>query len=122
LWRLDLAGIIEDMDRNMSVESGERALEELVGAAQLASPAELPVVLNRYTEAMGLGRAAIYLVDLQQRVLVPLVDGEPELELDASPAGWAYRTGSLRVEGGRSGGVNYGCPWPTERSGWASWS
>ena len=52
---------------------GERLLEELVRAAQLASPAELPVVLNRYAEAMGLGRAVIYLADIQQRPLVPLV-------------------------------------------------
>ncbi|MFI6667969.1 hypothetical protein ACIBM1_23915 [Streptomyces sp. NPDC050481] len=98
------------MDGNMSVGSGERLLQELVGAAQLASPAELPVVLNRYTEAMGLGRAAIYLVDIQQRVLVPLVDGEPALEVDTSPAGWAYRTGTLRVEEGRSGGLNVWLP------------
>jgi hypothetical protein len=89
VWRLGLAGIIEGMDRNMSVGSGERLLEELVRAAQPASPAELPVVLNRYAESMGLGRADIYLVDIQQRLLVPLVEGEPELELDA--AGWAYR-------------------------------
>jgi hypothetical protein len=98
LWRLDLAGIIEGMDRNVSVGSGERLLEELVRAAQLASPAELPVVLNRYAEAMGLGRAAVYLVDIQQRLLVPLVEGELEFELDTSLAGWAYRTDSLRVE------------------------
>ncbi|MEU1036122.1 hypothetical protein ACFVYV_51250 [Streptomyces mirabilis] len=70
------------MDRNVSVGSGERLLEELVRAAHLASPAELPVVLNRYVEAMGLGRAVIYLIDIQQRLLVPLVEGEPELELD----------------------------------------
>ncbi|MFF5958402.1 hypothetical protein [Streptomyces luteogriseus] len=59
------------MDRNVSVGSGERLLDELVRAAQLASPAELPVVFNRYAEAMGLGRAVIYRVDIQQRLLVP---------------------------------------------------
>ncbi|MFJ6556217.1 hypothetical protein ACIQNT_28865 [Streptomyces luteogriseus] len=98
------------MDRNVSVGSGERLLDELVRAAQLASPAELPVVFNRYAEAMGLGRAVIYLVDIQQRLLVPFVEGEPELELDASPAGWAYRTGSLRVEETPSGGLNVWLP------------
>ncbi|NUP39704.1 MAG: serine/threonine-protein phosphatase [Streptomyces sp.] len=98
------------MDRNMSVGFGERLLEELVRAAQLASPAELPVVLNRYAEAMGLGRAVIYLVDIQQRLLVPLVESEPELELDTPLAGWAYRTDSLRVEEGPSGGLRVWLP------------
>ncbi|MFE4648624.1 hypothetical protein OH781_03770 [Streptomyces sp. NBC_01550] len=64
------------MDRNMSVEGGERLLEELVGAGQLASPAELPVVVNRFAEAMGVSRAVVYLVDIQQRLLLPLVEGE----------------------------------------------
>ncbi len=73
---------------------GELLLEELVRAAQLASPAELPVILNRYAEAMGLGTAAIYLVDIQQRLLVPFVEGEPDLDLETSLAGWTYRTDS----------------------------
>ncbi|MET7447090.1 PP2C family protein-serine/threonine phosphatase [Streptomyces sp. NPDC005508] len=98
------------MDLHMSVGSGERLLEELARAAQLASPAELPVVLNRYAEATGLGRAVIYLADLQQRLLLPLVEGEPALELDTSLAGWAYRTDSLRVEEGPSGGLNVWLP------------
>ncbi|MFJ3981418.1 PP2C family protein-serine/threonine phosphatase [Streptomyces fungicidicus] len=94
----------------MSIGSGERLLDELVRAAQLASPAELPVVLNRYTEAMGLGRAVIYLVDIQQRLLVPLVEDEPKLELDTSLAGWAYRTDSLRVEEAPYGGLTMWLP------------
>ncbi|MFE1884442.1 PP2C family protein-serine/threonine phosphatase [Streptomyces diastatochromogenes] len=68
------------------------------------------MVLNRYAEAMGLGRAVIYLVDIQQRLLVPLVESEPELELDTSLAGWAYRTDSLRVEEGPSGGLRVWLP------------
>ncbi|MGV9292069.1 hypothetical protein [Streptomyces sp. NPDC003719] len=86
------------MDRNVSGGSGERLLDELVRAARLTSRAELPGVLNRYTQAMGLGRAVIYLIDVQQRLLVPFVEGEPELDLDTSLAGWAYHTNSLRVE------------------------
>ncbi|MFD5453018.1 PP2C family protein-serine/threonine phosphatase [Streptomyces sp. NPDC003470] len=98
------------MDRNASGGSGERLLDELVRAAQLASPAELPAVLNRYTQAMGLGRAVIYLIDVQQRLLVPFVEGEPELDLDTSLAGWAYRTNSLRVEEVPSGELNMWVP------------
>lgn len=110
MWRLALAGIIEGMDRNMSVEGGERLLEQLVGAGQLASPAELPVVVNRFAEAMGVSRAVVYLVDIQQRLLLPLVEGEPEFELDASLAGWAYRTGSLRAEEDHADGLNVWMP------------
>lgn len=110
MWRLALAGIIEGMDRNMSVGPGERLLEELVRAAQLASPAELPVVVNRFAEAMGVSRAVVYLVDIQQRLLLPLVEGEPEFELDASLAGWAYRTGSLRAEEDHADGLNVWMP------------
>ncbi|NUQ99410.1 MAG: serine/threonine-protein phosphatase [Streptomyces sp.] len=98
------------MDRNMSVGAGERVLDELVRAAQLASPAELPVVLNRYAEAVGVERTVVYLVDIQQRVLVPLVDGEPALGLDTSLAGWAYRTDSLRVEEDRADGLTVWLP------------
>lgn len=94
----------------MSVGPGERRLEELVRAAQLASPAELPVVVNRFAEAMGVNRAVVYLVDIQQRLLLPLVEGEPEFELDASLAGWAYRTGSLRAEEDHADGLNVWMP------------
>ncbi|MGW9589036.1 hypothetical protein ACWHLZ_01825 [Streptomyces chartreusis] len=41
---------------------------------------------------------------------MPPVDGEPQLDLDTSLAGWAYRTDSLRAEGGRSGGMNVWLP------------
>ncbi|MGW7661727.1 PP2C family protein-serine/threonine phosphatase [Streptomyces sp. NPDC054756] len=98
------------MDRNESVGSGEMLLEELVREAQLASPAELPVVLSRYAEAMGLGTAAIYLVDIQQRLLVPFVEGEPNLDLETSLAGWAYRANSLRVAEAPSGDLDVWLP------------
>lgn len=85
-------------DASVSAAAGERLLEELVKTAQQASPAELPTVLERYAEAMGMGRAVVYLADLQQRLLLPLVENQSDLEVDASLAGWAYRTNSLRVE------------------------
>lgn len=59
---------------------------------------------------MGLGTAAIYLVDIQQRLLVPFVEGEPDLDLETSLAGWTYRTDSLRVEETPSGQLNVWLP------------
>src|SRR5262249_18739405 len=42
---------------------------------------------------------------LQQRHLVPLTDVASVLPVDDSPAGWTYRTQSLRVEPSRNGVV-----------------
>ncbi|MEU8962810.1 MULTISPECIES: PP2C family protein-serine/threonine phosphatase [unclassified Streptomyces] len=77
---------------------GERLLEELLAQAHSASPMDLPLLVNRCAEAFGLGEVAIHLTDIQQRSLVPLTEGLPTLDIDASVAGWCYRTVSLRVE------------------------
>ncbi|MFE9122586.1 PP2C family protein-serine/threonine phosphatase [Streptomyces sp. NPDC007172] len=78
--------------------SGERLLEELLAQAHSAAPMDLPLLVNRCAEAFGLGEIAIHLTDIQQRSLVPLTEGLPTLDIDASVAGWCYRTVSLRVE------------------------
>nr|WTB09408.1 hypothetical protein OG546_37695 [Streptomyces antimycoticus] len=94
-----------DADVPTSAGAAEQLLEELVSATQQASPAEFPEVLNRYAGAMGLCRAVVHLIDLQQRLLLPLAEDETELPVDASRAGWAYRTDALRVEEDGSGGL-----------------
>lgn len=75
----------------------ENRLEELIVEAQTALPFELPALANRCAAALGLSSALIYLVDLQQQLLVPLDDTSEPLQVDRSPAGWAYRTVSPRV-------------------------
>ncbi|EXU67337.1 hypothetical protein Z951_15830 [Streptomyces sp. PRh5] len=87
-----------DADVSTSAGAAERMLEELVSAAEQASPAEFPEVLNRYAGAMGLGRAVVHLIDLQQRLLLPLTGDETDLPVDVSLAGWACSTASLRVD------------------------
>ncbi|WP_328306877.1 serine/threonine-protein phosphatase [Streptomyces sp. NBC_00442] len=77
---------------------GERLLEDLLAQAHSATPMDLPVLVNRCAEAFGLGEIDIYLTDLQQRRLVGLTDGLATLDIDASVAGWCYRTVSLRIE------------------------
>ncbi|MFG3203851.1 PP2C family protein-serine/threonine phosphatase [Streptomyces sp. NPDC048192] len=76
---------------------GENRLEELITTAQAALPVELPALADQCAAALGLGSAQIYLVDLQQRVLVPLDEALEPLPVDRSSAGWAYRTISPRV-------------------------
>ncbi|MEW2621353.1 PP2C family protein-serine/threonine phosphatase [Streptomyces sp. NPDC048106] len=75
----------------------EKRLEELIVEAQTALPIELPALVNRCAWALGLDTALIYLVDLQQRLLIPLAETLEPLPVDHSPAGWAYRTISPRV-------------------------
>ncbi|MEV7422363.1 PP2C family protein-serine/threonine phosphatase [Streptomyces sp. NPDC091212] len=76
----------------------ERLLEKLLAEAHTAAPMDLPGVVNRCATAIGLESVVIYLVDIQQRHLVPLTHGLPVIDLDASVAGWTYRTLDLRVE------------------------
>ncbi|CQR66030.1 PP2C family protein-serine/threonine phosphatase [Streptomyces leeuwenhoekii] len=85
-------------------EAGEEALHEF-----LADPAhltlDLPTAVTRCAKALGLRHAVVYLVDLQQRHLVPETDVASPLPVDGSLAGWAYRTQALRVEESDSGGI-----------------
>ncbi|MGK5543858.1 PP2C family protein-serine/threonine phosphatase [Streptomyces sp. URMC 127] len=60
-------------------------------------PVELSALVDRCATALGMDTALIYLVDLQQRLLVPLNEQYRTLPVDGSSAGWAYRTMSLRV-------------------------
>jgi hypothetical protein len=75
----------------------EKQLEELVIEAQTALPVELSALANRCAAALGLETALIYVVDLQQRLLIPLDETSEPLPVDRSSAGWAYRTVSPRV-------------------------
>ncbi|MFI6703383.1 PP2C family protein-serine/threonine phosphatase [Streptomyces sp. NPDC050509] len=84
---------------------GERLIEELLARAHTAAPMELPGLVNRCATAIGLEWIVIYLVDIQQRHLVPLTEGPPSIEVDTSVAGSAYRWLDLRVEECREGGL-----------------
>ncbi|WP_236573323.1 PP2C family protein-serine/threonine phosphatase [Streptomyces sp. GS7] len=75
----------------------ENRLDELIIEAQTALPFELPPLANRCAAALGLDAALIYLVDLQQRLLIPLDEVSEPLRVDRSTAGWAYRTLAPRV-------------------------
>lgn len=81
----------------------ENRLEELIIEAQTALPVELPALANQCASALGLDTALIYLVDLQQRLLIPLDEALEPLPVDGSSAGWAYRTVSPRVAEGDDG-------------------
>ncbi|WP_437089258.1 PP2C family protein-serine/threonine phosphatase [Streptomyces sp. enrichment culture] len=71
---------------------------------------DLSTAVTRCAKALALQHAVVYLVDLQQRHLVPHTDVAATLPVDGSLAGWAYRTQSLRVEEGEAGGVTVWFP------------
>jgi hypothetical protein len=77
----------------------ERAADELLDRAHLAAAHDLPVLFQRYADTVGYGRTIVYLVDLQQTVLVPFLpaDGPNDTEqpqalaIDATLAGRAFQ-------------------------------
>ncbi|MCC9306271.1 serine/threonine-protein phosphatase [Kitasatospora sp. RB6PN24] len=80
-----------------AVTVAESRLEELIAEAQTALPVQLPGLGNRCASALGLEAALIYLVDLQQQLLIPLDEAMDNLPVDGSSAGAAYRTVSPQV-------------------------
>ncbi|MEU1367750.1 PP2C family protein-serine/threonine phosphatase [Streptomyces sp. NPDC005803] len=59
---------------------------------------DMTTAVERCSKALGLKQSVVYLADIQQRLLLPLTGHGQPLDIDASLAGWAYRTQSLRVE------------------------
>ncbi|MFI1617524.1 hypothetical protein ACH4VT_11180 [Streptomyces lydicus] len=75
---------------------GEYLFQDFLTALPTTPATKLPALVDRCAAQLGMQRVAFYLVDLQQRQPTPPAGGEP-LPVDSSPAGWAYRTLSLRV-------------------------
>ncbi|MGK5532469.1 PP2C family protein-serine/threonine phosphatase [Streptomyces sp. URMC 129] len=88
----------------------ERLLEGLLADAHAAGPADLPAVVRRCADLLGLDHLVIHLIDLQQRNLIPLGGCEPVIPVDDSVAGWAYRTLTVRVEEAPTGGLTAWLP------------
>ncbi len=83
------------------VNDGERMLGGLLAAAHLAAPEQLGALVAEYAAPAGLHDPVIYLVDLQQRQLVPLpgpgAAHTAPVRLEGTVPGRAYR-GSELVE------------------------
>ena len=91
----------EPLPERLSREA--EVLGALLEVSHRLHPDRLAEVVAREAAAFGLGDACIYVVDLDQRLLVPLRrEGVPErepLEVDATLAGRAFRTEQV-LEGG----------------------
>ncbi|RKE23043.1 PP2C family protein-serine/threonine phosphatase [Streptomyces sp. TLI_171] len=75
---------------------GEELLERFLTAGRTLDPRDAPRIAEQYTRDLGLGSSAVYLADIQQNRLVSLAGG-PDLAIDDTLAGSAFRSGSLRV-------------------------
>ncbi len=84
------------MDEAAPVGEQELLLEELLSTVHASDPSEALEAAHHYGERIGLSDIALFLVDLQQRLLVPL-SGGPVLEINTTVAGETFRTGALRL-------------------------
>jgi hypothetical protein len=94
--------------------AGEEAMAGLLHASHLASPHELPRLIAEHVAILGVRDALVYLVDLQQRVLVPFVGSRgatPEQHLDrllvdSTLAGRAFQLSQVQVQLHGNGGAD----------------
>ena len=107
---------MEGSGESLASGPGEWLLEQLLAEAHTAAPLHLPVLVNRWGAAIGLEQIVVYLVDIQQRQLFPLTEGLPDLDVDSSAAGSAYRALSLRIEENCPAASRPGCLWSTAPS------
>jgi serine/threonine protein phosphatase PrpC len=68
------------------MSDAERAVEALLADAHLAAPYQIAGLVTRHAATLGANDAVVYLVDLQQRVLVPFLDsGDPGVGRQVEP-------------------------------------
>jgi hypothetical protein len=70
-----------------ALNRAEQAVDALLHEAHLASGHDLPGLVARHAEPLGGHDAMLYLVDLQQRVLVPFVPARPSRDEHQVPLG-----------------------------------
>lgn len=80
----------------MSRESVRAALMGLLADMHLSAPSDVPGMVSEHGRSLGAGEAVVYLVDYDQRVLLPVQTPggpeRPELALDGTVAGRSFRT------------------------------
>lgn len=102
----------------VSTGAAEQATDAMLREAHLAAPHELAGLFSRHGETLGLSDAVAYLVDLQQRVLVPFLgpDGPAPSELidvlsvEATVAGRCFQHVEVLTQEATGGGVRVWLP------------
>jgi hypothetical protein len=100
------------------MSDAERAVDALLEDAHLAAPYQIAGLVARHAATLGANDAAVYLVDLQQRVLVPFLDPrgpgigrqvEP-LSVDATLPGRAFQQVEVLTEKAADGRIRVWVP------------
>ncbi|MFD6950535.1 MULTISPECIES: PP2C family protein-serine/threonine phosphatase [unclassified Nocardiopsis] len=93
---------------------GDMVLGRILQESHRMAPDELPALLRRHGEALGVTRLTVYLADVQQQTLVALPDERTEqprsVAVESSLAGWCYRTMSPRIATSDSGDLTLWLP------------
>ena len=93
---------------------GAQQLIDVMQGAHLLGPDDVPRLLVEHAKGLGAEDAALYLVDYEQRVLVPVPnrDGRQreEVVIDTTLAGRCYRTLETQTTRGDDGGVRVWAP------------
>jgi hypothetical protein len=113
---MDNSGTGDSAGRALS--DAERAIDGLLEASHLAAPYQLADLVRRHAGILGAQDATLYLVDLQQRVLVPFLgaDGagmdrqvEP-LGVDGTVAGRAFQHTEVLTQDNDDGRIRVWLP------------
>ncbi len=95
-------------------DRGAHQLTEVVQGSHLLVPDDVPNLLVEHAKGLGAEDAALYLVDYEQRVLVPVPNpngpDREEVVIDATLAGRCYRTLELQTATRGEGGVRVWAP------------
>jgi len=100
------------------MSDAERAVDALLADAHLAAPYEIAGLVARHAATLGADDALVYLVDLQQRVLVPFLEpGGPgvgrqvePLSVDATLPGRAFQYLEVLAQDAADGRVRIWLP------------
>jgi hypothetical protein len=88
-------------------DRGAHKVTDLVQASHLAVPDDVAALIVEHARGLGAEDAALYLVDYEQRVLAPVPNSDgpdrEEVLIDATLAGWCYRTLEVQQTTGEDG-------------------
>ncbi len=88
-------------------DRGARNVADLVQASHLVVPDDVAALIVEHARGLGAEDAALYLVDYEQRVLAPVPNADgparEEVLIDATLAGWCYRTLEVQQTTGEDG-------------------
>jgi hypothetical protein len=101
-----------------SMSDAERAVDALLEDAHLAAPYQIAGLVRRHAATLDADDAVVYLVDLQQRVLVPFLDpGGPgvgrqvePLSVDATLPGRAFQHVEVLTQDATNGRIRVWLP------------